>query len=587
MGITKSGQEKPSEKLVEKSIEGVIEESVVELTKNPTGEVVENLLEEIKEKPIEKSIGELVEEQIEEKSAKISVEKAIEELKEKPIEEIPVYLREEAVGEIEESSKEKSAEELKEEEKAELAEKARKKRKKIVLGIIISCSTLLVIYLGMAKYFSNHFYFGSEINSINVSGKSVEEAKALVVSEIPNYTLSIKERNGVSEQIKGDDVGLRINSGEEISKLKEGQSGFKWISSLFNSENSKMTIGLSYNANLLKEQVDKLSCVNDKNVVEPKNASFEYKGNGYEIVKETPGTKIDKAALYSQVASSILQGQNEVDLESVGAYISPQYDSKSDKVLAVKDTLDKYTSANITYTFGNKKEIINGSTISKWLKIDDNFKVALDEEKVKAYFLELSKTYDTVGKARKFVTTSGVAINLDGGDYGWSIDSVKETESLIKDITEGKTVTKEPSYEQTAFSETNKAAYSSDDVGKTYVEINLSSQHLWFYKNGSLIVQGDIVSGNMSSGHTTPKGIYALKYKERNAILRGPGYATRVSFWMPFNQDIGIHDATWRGSFGGGIYWSNGSHGCINSPYSLANTIFDNIEPGTPIVCYY
>ena len=55
---------------------------------------------------------------------------------------------------------------------------------------------------------------------------------------------------------------------------------------------------------------------------------------------------------------------------------------------------------------------------------------------------------------------------------------------------------------------------------------------------------------------------------------------------MPFNGNIGIHDAGWRNKFGGNIYLTNGSHGCINSPPNLANTIFNNIDASTPVICY-
>jgi lipoprotein-anchoring transpeptidase ErfK/SrfK len=100
-------------------------------------------------------------------------------------------------------------------------------------------------------------------------------------------------------------------------------------------------------------------------------------------------------------------------------------------------------------------------------------------------------------------------------------------------------------------------------------------------------VEGDVVTGNVSLNDATPVGIYRLKYKEKNATLKGEGYSSPVSFWMPFNGGIGIHDANWRSVFGGEIYKTNGSHGCINSPYNLAQTIFDNINAGTPVVCYY
>ena len=63
-----------------------------------------------------------------------------------------------------------------------------KKHKKIVLGIIISICTLLIIYFGMAIYFMNHFYFGSTINSISVSGKSVEDVNEQMASEIQNIS---------------------------------------------------------------------------------------------------------------------------------------------------------------------------------------------------------------------------------------------------------------------------------------------------------------------------------------------------------------------------------------------------------------
>lgn len=107
------------------------------------------------------------------------------------------------------------------------------------------------------------------------------------------------------------------------------------------------------------------------------------------------------------------------------------------------------------------------------------------------------------------------------------------------------------------------------------------------YKNGSLVVQGDVVTGNVSENDATPAGVYRLKYKERNATLKGQGYSSPVSYWMPFNGGIGIHDANWRSVFGGEIYKTGGSHGCVNSPYDLAKTVFENIDAGTPVVCYY
>ena len=111
---------------------------------------------------------------------------------------------------------------------------------------------------------------------------------------------------------------------------------------------------------------------------------------------------------------------------------------------------------------------------------------------------------------------------------------------------------------------------NKDDIGNTYVEISLSGQHIWFYKDGKLIIDSDVVTGNVSAGHTTPPGVFRLNYKERNAVLKGEDYETPVSYWMPFNGGIGLHDATWRTEFGGDIYLTSGSHGCVNAPLELS-----------------
>ncbi len=463
----------------------------------------------------------------------------------------------------------------------DITEKEKNKRSKVIIGIIISICAVLIVYFSMATYFMNHFYFGSEINCINVSGKTVEEVKAQMGEELQNYTLNLKERDGKSEQIRGSDIGIKYNSGGEYKSFKDKQNPFNWVLAAFNSEDSKMTDELSYDTKLLKERVDKLSCFQTNNIIEPKNPSFKYTDKGYIIVNEVNGNKVNKDILYDHVAKAILKGETTVDLESINCYVKPKYTSEYPKVIETKNILNKYISSKITYAFGDRKETIDNSVINKWLKVNENLEITFDNKEMKNYMNAFFNTYNTVGKRRNFVTSSGKTISIGGGDYGWLINADKEIQDLCAAIEKGETITKEPTYAKKAVSRGN------NDIGNSYVEIDMTNQHLWFYKNGSLIVQGDVVTGNVSSNHSTPQGIYSLKYKQRNTVLRGPGYNSPVDFWMPFNGGIGIHDASWRSQFGGNIYRTGGSHGCINSPYYLAKGIFNNIEEGTPVICYY
>lgn len=64
------------------------------------------------------------------------------------------------------------------------------------------------------------------------------------------------------------------------------------------------------------------------------------------------------------------------------------------------------------------------------------------------------------------------------------------------------------------------------------------------------------------------------------------GWETPVTYWMPFFDGQGLHDATWRSSFGGSIYQTNGSHGCVNLPLDAAQRIYDSIDTGVAIILY-
>lgn len=122
------------------------------------------------------------------------------------------------------------------------------------------------------------------------------------------------------------------------------------------------------------------------------------------------------------------------------------------------------------------------------------------------------------------------------------------------------------------------------------MEVDLSGQHVWLYVNGEEAVSTDCVSGTMSKPDcVTPPGTYTLYYKESPSVLKGENneYESKVTYWMPFNGGIGLHDAVWRSSFGGDIYKTSGSHGCINLPLEAAAQIYERVYDGIPIICYY
>ena len=91
--------------------------------------------------------------------------------------------------------------------------KKRKNKRKLVIFTILG--TAVILYLAFAIYFKDRFYFGASINSISISGKTVNEVKGELSLDGENYSLTIKERGGNEETISGKDIGLYFDINEE------------------------------------------------------------------------------------------------------------------------------------------------------------------------------------------------------------------------------------------------------------------------------------------------------------------------------------------------------------------------------------
>ena len=397
------------------------------------------------------------------------------------------------------------------------------------------------------------------------------------------YTLVLEERGGVTEQIGGEQIDLHSEYDGSLDQLLAGQEPRRWgLHFLEGSEHTIETM-IAYNQQKLDEVVDGLSCMDEKKTELPKNAYLsEYQqGVGYEIVPEQGGTRVIKDKVRQGVADAILNLKDKISLDELDVYEKAEITSENPELIAQAEEKNFYTNVIVTYHFGDKTEILNGDTIHTWLLEDEEGNLSLDEDKLAEYVGELAKNYDTAYQPKTLKTAYGDTVTITGGNYGWRINRKAEAAALSEIIRSGKSQEREPVYSQTAASRGEK------DYGNTYVEINLTAQHLYYYIDGELLVESDFVSGNESRGMGTPAGAFPLTYKQRNATLRGPGYATPVTYWMPFNGGIGMHDANWRGSFGGRIYKTNGSHGCINLPSAAARTIYDNISYGVPVLCYH
>ena len=417
---------------------------------------------------------------------------------------------------------------------------------------------------------------------VKAVGKNPQQIEQLIKKEIDGYEITLEERENQSEVLKGAQIGLKTEFDGSLEKEMKKQNGFAWPIHLFRASEIEVETMITYDKEALEKELQNLSCMDESKMKMPENASIsEYsESDGYEIVPEKEGTQIDYTKFLEVMDKSVINLKKSVSLEEEDCYTKPQYTKDSEEIKALLDTMNQYAGTEITYEFGSKNEKLDGKTISQWLTVNDNMEVEISQEKVSEYIAYLAENYNTAGKAKSFHTSYGSTISVSGGDYGWKIDKAAEAEALAANIKAGDKLSKEPVYAKTANS------HEENDYGNTYVEVNLTAQHMYYYKNGTLILESDFVSGNEAKGWNTPTGVYGLYYKQKDKTLRGEDYATPVSFWMPFNGGVGFHDATWRKDFGGNYYRKSGSHGCVNLPYSAAKKLYENIESGCPIFVY-
>ncbi len=459
-------------------------------------------------------------------------------------------------------------------------------RRKEMIGIAAACGAAALLfgtasfYIVKAQYYGEHFFPNTTVNGVLVEGCTPKEAAIQVASGLSDYELTLICRNG-TERIRGSEIGLHAEFTDDLKEIIRKQNPYAWGKGIIRPEEFTIPTVTCFDEIRFDNALDGLSCLTGDQVEEPEDARISdyIPGVGYEIIPENQGRKLDRSRVRQAVSDAVLAMETEIDLEQSGCYLSPRVLSDDPQLEKRCSQLNRLVQTEVTYQFGDKQEILDGTITHQWIREGEDGSLILDSEMAAGYVSGLASKYDTAYTTRYFQTSYGPVISVSGS-YGWRINQKEETARLMQILEEGNSQSREPVYFQKA------ASHSGNDYGTTYAEVNLTAQHMFFYQGGKKVLESDFVSGNVRKNHTTPPGIFGLTYKQKDAVLKGEGYASPVDFWMPFNGGIGFHDATWRSSFGGSIYKTNGSHGCINMPYAKARELYSLVYTNVPVICY-
>lgn len=456
--------------------------------------------------------------------------------------------------------------------------------KRTMLRIEIIAGIVLFVYLAGSIFFGSHFYIRSKVNGVGASFKTAEGAYEKILTNVDKYTITFENAEGkVINEVSAADLGVDVNyQVDEVQALLDQQTGFNWIGRLIIPAENYTKTGNAYDETKVRAVASSLDFSHQKSTKESENAYIKFDGNEFVIVDEVYGDRIDAQGVEEAIIYAVENLQTKISLADGTCYHKPEVKAEDANIIAAKERLNKYMDVNIHYDLGEGiSEEIPKDVKSGFFTWDDDFKVDFDREAIGEYVNSMGDKYNTYGKKKQFVTTEGEEVEVPAGSFGWRIAYDGEIDAIIADLKAGEDVTRDFTYLYRGTSHGEK------DYGNSYVEVNLTTQHVYVYKDGAMVLDTSCVSGNISKGHGTHTGVYPIAYKQKDATLRGDNYESHVNYWMPFNLGEGLHDATWRSKFGGTLYKTSGSHGCVNLPLSQAEKIYDIVEAGWPVIVFY
>lgn len=455
------------------------------------------------------------------------------------------------------------------------------KKKGVPVGVKAAMIALAAIGLGYLTgvfFFSFHFQANSYLNGVNVSWMTANQAQTEINAMVQNYRLEIRERNQDFEYISGNEIGLCVQMTGSVTEQLHKQNAWLWFLQGWNRQEQIIETNVTYDLDRLHNKIRTLECMQSENIEEPVEPQIIKKSGSYVVEDGREGNKPIALAVRKAVTNGITNMMAYVDLEEQQCYETLKYQKDDKAVQAAKDYLNSLKQVKIIYQFGEESEELSGSELQSWIIVAEDYSCQVNRRQVTDYLEQMLKTHELRGQEITFQTSyqQDVAVTSYIRSSEMQVDA--EAEELVQLIL-GIEAKKGETY--------TRSSENIVPIADTYIEINLTSQHLYCYKEGALILETDIVSGKPSTGCATPPGVYQIRSKTSPAILVGATYRTPVSYWMPFNGGIGLHDATWQSAYGGSRYITHGSHGCINLPLDVAKFIYENYQAGDIVVLYH
>lgn len=458
--------------------------------------------------------------------------------------------------------------------------------KKLMIAVTVILVIITVGYSAGIGFYAEKFQANTIFGNVDISNMSLTEAQQVVEENVKQQTIEVTENGQVIGSITLGDLEPEFQTEAVLTESYNNQNPNEWLTGYFTSSeyDNVLMDTVTFDLQKLNEQLNAMG-LNNADRVAAIDASIGYsESQGYYVTEAQAGNQLDVKEIQEIMVESIQNGAQSVEINQ--AYVEPTVENDDEALTSIMDQIERAKNTQINLTIADNTVTIPQEEIEDWIYFDGNNEIVYDQNLIFDYLATLNNEYATFDKPRQFQSTLEGLVTVEPGTLGWSIDRETETQNIAADLYAGVDVTRDPAIVGTGYN-----IDDPNDIGDSYVEVSVDAQTMWVYKNGQIVVETPIVTGQI--GTDTVAGAYSVWNKEEDSALTGYNprtaaeYVQPVDYWIPFDDTgQGIHDANWQGEFGGNVYQTSGSLGCINTPPGAMVQVFAEVELGMPVIIH-
>ena len=324
------------------------------------------------------------------------------------------------------------------------------------MTLFVALGLIVVVYIVGVVAFSQVAYPNTTIAGVDVSFSNASSAATKVNSAWKHYKLTVAGDDfNWTYQPESDEP---IVDGEAAAKeIISRNEAFIWPVRLVESLSGKTKTIATSNEVDLEQDVD-LSMLSDtfdqkkfeedlgaaidefnegRSGTFEANSSYDEQAGKFTVEKARSNEKLNREHVIKYAELELASLAETVDLSKLGndAYEPLNETLTNDQIQAACDAANNFLGVNVTLKLnGEDAGKVDGSSVLQWISFADPANPTLDTSQISSWAAELANSFNTVGTTRWWTRADGKECAVEGGDFGWSVDSdalAKQVEDAI------------------------------------------------------------------------------------------------------------------------------------------------------------